>query len=59
MPLAVYVQTNDARENEVIAFRRVEDGVLALLGRFATGGRGTGEPYLASAGPVVLSEDGR
>jgi 6-phosphogluconolactonase len=59
MPLAVYVQTNDASENEVIAFRRVEDGVLTLLGRFPTGGRGTGEPYLASAGSVVLSEDGR
>jgi len=59
MPLAVYVQTNDASENEVIAFRRAEDGTLALLGRFPTGGRGTGEPFLASAGSVVLSEDGR
>jgi hypothetical protein len=56
---AVYVQTNDAAENEIVAFGRVEDGTLAPIGRYATGGRGTGEPHLASQGSVVLSEDGR
>ena len=59
MPLAVFVQTNDADSNEVIAFSRTDDGVLAWSGRYPTGGRGTGEPFLASAGSVVLSEDGR
>ena len=34
---AVYVQTNDATENEVLAFERGADGRLAPLGRFATG----------------------
>src|SRR6201986_5314743 len=59
MPPAVYVQTNDATGNEVIAFSRSEDGALAPLGRYSTGGRGTGSPHLASAGSVVLSDDGR
>ena len=59
MSPAVYVQTNDAAGNEVIAFSRSEDGALAPQGRYATGGRGTGSPHLASAGSVVLSDDGR
>src|SRR5215469_17672403 len=59
MSSAVYVQTNDATDNEVIAFSRADDGALAPLGRFSTGGRGTGMPHLASAGSVVLSDDGR
>ena len=56
---AVYVQTNDAEANEVIAFARAADGALALLGRFATGGRGTGRPHLASQGSLALTADGR
>jgi 6-phosphogluconolactonase len=59
MSAAVYVQTNSATENEVIVFRRAEDGALTPLGRYSTGGRGTGRPHLASAGSVVLSDDGR
>src|SRR6266576_228250 len=59
MSPAVYVQTNDSAENEVVVFSRVEDGALAPLGRYSTGGRGTGLPHLASAGSVVLSDDGR
>jgi 6-phosphogluconolactonase (cycloisomerase 2 family) len=58
MPPAVYVQTNAADNNEVIAFRRSEDGTLAALGRYSTGGRGTGEPHLPSQSSVVLSDDG-
>jgi 6-phosphogluconolactonase (cycloisomerase 2 family) len=53
------MQTNDATENEVIVFSRAEHGALAPLGRSSTGGRGTGLPHLASAGSVVLSDDGR
>src|SRR5262244_1411864 len=59
MSSAVYVQTNDATDNEVIAFTRADDGTLAPLGRYSTGGRGSGKPHLASAGSVVLSDDGR
>ena len=57
MSPAVYVQTNDANGNEVIAFSRAVDGALTPLGRYSTGGRGTGLPHLASAGSVVLSDD--
>ncbi|MFN2431551.1 MAG: lactonase family protein [Gemmatimonadota bacterium] len=55
---AVYVQTNAADENAVIAFRRAGDGRLAPLGTFFTDGQGTGNPRLGSQGSVVLSEDG-
>ena len=58
-PAAVYVQTNDATKNEVLAFERGADGRLAPLGRFATGGRGTGKPHLPSQSSIVLSADGR
>ena len=54
----VYVQTNDAERNEVIAFDRSADGRLSPLGTYDTGGRGTGKPHLASQSSVVLSEDG-
>ncbi len=59
MSPTVYVQSNDATDNEVVAFSRVDDGALAPAGRYSTGGRGTGKPHLASAGSVVLSDDGR
>jgi 6-phosphogluconolactonase len=57
-PAVVYVQTNDATTNEVLAFERGADGRLAPLGRFATGGRGTGKPHLPSQSSIVLSGDG-
>ncbi len=56
---AVYVQTNDATGNEVLAFARQADGALTSLGRFATGGRGTGQPHLASQSSLALADDGR
>ncbi len=54
----IYVQTNDADKNEVIAYDRSADGRLDPLGRFETGGRGTGVPHLASQSSIVLSDDG-
>jgi 6-phosphogluconolactonase (cycloisomerase 2 family) len=54
----VYVQTNDAERNEVIAFVRSGDGRLSPLGSYDTGGRGTGKPHLPSQSSVVLSDDG-
>ena len=55
---AVYLQTNDAERNEVVAFARKADGTLEPHGRFATGGQGSGTPHLTSQGSVVLSADG-
>jgi 6-phosphogluconolactonase (cycloisomerase 2 family) len=55
---AVYLQTNDAERNEVVAYTRGDDGSLSYLGAYATGGRGTGEVHLPSQSSVVLSEDG-
>jgi len=56
---AVYVQTNDAEANEVLSFARSTDGALAAGERYATGGRGTGRPHLASQSSVVISDEGR
>jgi 6-phosphogluconolactonase len=55
---AVYVQTN-AAPNEVIAFRRAEDGSLDRIGSVATGGDGDGSPHLQSQGSVTLTGDGQ
>lgn len=54
---AVYLQTNDAAENEVLAFSRAADGRLSPAGRYPSGGRGSGQRHLASAGSVVVSPD--
>ncbi len=56
---AVYVQTNDASRNEIVAYRRAPNGPLDLIGTFATGGKGTGMPRLGSQGSVILSDDNR
>jgi 6-phosphogluconolactonase (cycloisomerase 2 family) len=53
----VYVQTNDADANEVIAFRGGTDGRIERTGAFPTGGKGTGKPHLASQSSVVLAGD--
>jgi 6-phosphogluconolactonase (cycloisomerase 2 family) len=55
---AVYVQTNDAAENQVLAFGRGTDGSLDSIGAYSTGGRGSGAPHLPSQGSVKLSGDG-
>lgn len=53
----IYVQTNDAERNEVVAFDRDADGKLTAIGHFDTGGRGSGTPHLASQSSVVVSDD--
>ena len=55
---AVFVQTNDAASNQVVVFSRGEDGGLASVATYDTGGRGTGSPHLPSQGSV-LAADGR
>jgi 6-phosphogluconolactonase (cycloisomerase 2 family) len=51
----IYVQTNDAERNEVVAFDRNADGKLTAIGHFDTGGRGSGTPHLASQSSVVVN----
>jgi hypothetical protein len=55
---AVYVQTNTS-PNEVIAFRRSDDGSLDRIGNVPTGGDGSGSPHLQSQGSVALTRDGQ
>jgi 6-phosphogluconolactonase (cycloisomerase 2 family) len=55
----VFVMTNDAVKNEVLAYQRLHDGGFALKGSFATDGRGSGgttDP-LQSQGSLTLSGD--
>jgi 6-phosphogluconolactonase len=55
----IYVQTNDADRNEIVAFSRSNEGILEPLGRFDTGGRGNGQPHLPSQSSVALNGDAR
>jgi 6-phosphogluconolactonase (cycloisomerase 2 family) len=57
---AVFVMTNDADTNEVIAFERTPYGTLHSPRKYATGGRGSGGTVdpLASQGSLTLSDDG-
>ena len=56
----VFVMTNDADANEVIAYERNRDGALGSPHRYLTGGRGSGGTVdpLASQGSLTLSSDG-
>lgn len=56
---AVFLMTNAADKNVVIAYQRATDGSLHEQGRFATGGRGSGgvtDP-LGSQGSLTLTQD--
>ena len=53
---AVYVMTNDAKANAVVAFARGANGNLQSQGTFATGGRGAGAG-LGSQGALILNEE--
>lgn len=57
---AVFVMTNDADSNEVIAFERTPYGTLQGSHRYSTGGRGSGGTVdpLGSQGSLTLSDDG-
>jgi 6-phosphogluconolactonase (cycloisomerase 2 family) len=52
---AVYVQTNDADENAVVAYTRAADGSLTARGSYPTGGRGSGQPHLPSQGSLAVA----
>jgi 6-phosphogluconolactonase (cycloisomerase 2 family) len=57
---AVFVMTNDALGNEVVAYPRASDGVLLPPTHYRTGGRGSGGTVdpLISQGSLTLSPDG-
>jgi 6-phosphogluconolactonase len=57
---AVFVMTNDAESNEVVAYERTRTGTLQNAHRYSTGGRGSGGTVdpLASQGSLTLSDDG-
>ena len=57
MKTGVFAQTNDAAANELVAFARTDTGELTALGRFATGGRGTGTPHLPSQGSLAVDPE--
>jgi 6-phosphogluconolactonase len=55
---AVYLQTNQAERNTLLAFERAADGTLKQSGEYQTAGAGDGVANLASQGSVVLTGDG-
>lgn len=58
-PHAVFVMTNDADENAVVAYERTPYGTLQSPHRYETGGRGSGGTIdpLGSQGSLTLSDD--
>jgi 6-phosphogluconolactonase len=56
---AVFVMTNDAESNHVIAYERTQYGTLLNPRKHSTGGRGSGGKIdpLASQGSLTLSDD--
>jgi len=57
---AVFVMTNDAEENAIVAYERTPYGTLQSPHRYETGGRGSGGTVdpLGSQGSLTLSDDG-
>jgi 6-phosphogluconolactonase (cycloisomerase 2 family) len=57
---AVFVMTNDADSNEVVAYERTQYGTLQSPRKYETGGRGSGGTVdpLGSQGSLTLSDDG-
>jgi 6-phosphogluconolactonase (cycloisomerase 2 family) len=58
-PGFVYMQTNEPERNQLLAFRRADDGALRSSGAYETGGAGDGVAHLTSQGSVLLTGDGR
>ncbi len=54
----MYVQTNAASGNEVVAYRRTPNGKLSLLGTFPTGGNGTGQPRSGTLSSYSIAPNG-
>lgn len=58
---AVFVMTNAASNNQILAYARQEDGALQSAGAVSTGGNGSGGTVdpLKSQGSLILSADHR
>src|SRR5215510_10950907 len=56
---AVFVMTNDAAGNQVVAYKRAANGTLRQSGVYDTHGLGTSHIRLSSQSSVVLTPDGR
>jgi 6-phosphogluconolactonase len=56
---AVYLQTNQAGRNRLLAFERAADGTLKQSGDYETAGAGDGVANLASQGSLMLTGDRR
>ena len=54
----LYTLSNDAGQNEVLAFQRFTNGHMEAAGHFSTGGVGTGHG-LGNQGPLALSDNKR
>jgi 6-phosphogluconolactonase (cycloisomerase 2 family) len=56
---AVFVMTNAATNNQIVAYSRQENGSLQWIGAFSTGGNGSGGTIdpLHSQGSLILSAD--
>ena len=54
----LYTLSNDAGQNEVLAFQRFNNGHMGAAGHFATGGVGTGHG-LGNQGALALSDNKR
>ncbi len=48
----VYAASNAATGNQIVAFRRADDGTLTRLGTYATGGNGSGTTEVSTATPT-------
>jgi 6-phosphogluconolactonase len=55
---AVFVQSNNANANEVVAFARGADGKLREVGRYPTGGKGSGSFEDSASGIVLGTAEG-
>lgn len=55
---SVFLQSNDAAVNEVVAFSRNAKGALREVGRYPTGGSGTGSFEDSAQGIVLGTEQG-
>jgi 6-phosphogluconolactonase (cycloisomerase 2 family) len=55
----VLTQTNDAHDNELLAYRRDDQGRLTPVGGTSTKGAGSGTAHLPSQGSVVITGNGR
>jgi 6-phosphogluconolactonase (cycloisomerase 2 family) len=55
---AVFVHSNDKQQNMVVAYARAADGTLHEVGRYPTGGQGSGSIEDISDSLIIASPDG-